>query len=192
QLLDEIGLLVGAARRGDDAHGLATVPFLDRLQPVCGEADCLVPAYLAPRLVDRLADHRAQDAVLVGRIAPGETALHAGMAAVRLAPLVGLHADEFIAAQFGLERAADPAIGAGGDDAPLGQAHLGHGFLLQAAGRADLDAGATGHAVGGEVVVKTGSGRHPAVEAPPLDRQREGALDFVAGAHAERADDAFR
>jgi hypothetical protein len=33
--------------------------------------------------------------------------------------------------------------------------------------------------------------RDAAVEAPALDGQREGALHFLAGAHAARADDAL-
>src|SRR5213075_2680243 len=57
--------------------------------------------------------------VLVGRIAPGEAALDAGMAVVRAAFLIGHHAHDFGAAHLGLEGAAHTAIGAGGDDAVL-------------------------------------------------------------------------
>jgi hypothetical protein len=58
------------------------------------KGDRLLPGDLAPGLVDRLADHRVEDAVLVVGVAPGEAALDAGMAAIGLAVLVGHHADQ--------------------------------------------------------------------------------------------------
>ena len=68
-----------------------------------------------PRVIDAVADHRVQDAVLMAGVAVGETALDAGVAAVGLAVLVGGHADQFVAAHFGFEGAADATVGAGGD-----------------------------------------------------------------------------
>ena len=88
QLLHEVGLLVGAARRGDAADRIAAVFRLDALELGRGVVDRLVPRHLAPRIGDLFADHRLGDAVLVGGVAPGEAALHAGMALVRLALLV--------------------------------------------------------------------------------------------------------
>ncbi len=127
----------------------------------------------------------------MGGVAPGEAALDAGMAAIGLAVLPRHHAHQFLAAHFGLERAADAAIGAGRDHRMLGLADLDDGLLGQRRGRAGLHAGAAGDAFGAEERL-VHAGRDAAVEAAPGDRQREGALHFLAGAHAARADDAFR
>ena len=58
-------------------------------------------------------------------------------------------------------------------------------------GRAGLDAGAARDALGVEerLVLARDDARR---EAAAFDRERERALDFVAGAHAARADDAQR
>ena len=138
-----------------------------------------------------LADHRLEDAFLVGGVAPGEAALDAGMAAIGLAVLVRHHAHDFLAAHFRLEGAADAAIGAGRDHRMLGLADLDDGFFRQRRGRAGLHAGAAGDAFGAEKTFAH-AGRDAAVEAAAGDRQREGALHFLAGADAARADDAFR
>ena len=82
---------------------------------------------LAPRIGDLLADHRLEDALLVGGVAPGEAALDAGMAAIGLAVLVRHHAHDLLAPHLGLEGAADAAIGAGGDHRMLGLADLDDG-----------------------------------------------------------------
>ena len=92
------------------------------------------------------ADHRLGDAVLVGGVAEGEAALDAGMAFVGLARLVGDHAHDRFALHLGLERAADAAIGAGGDDRAVGLAERDDAFLVQRRGRAGLHAGAAGDA----------------------------------------------
>ena len=60
----------------------------------------------------------------MGGVAPGEAALDAGMAVVGLAVLVRHHAHDFVAVHLRLERAADAAIGAGGDHRMLGLADL--------------------------------------------------------------------
>ena len=132
QLLDQEGLLIGAARRGDAADRALAVFRLDALEFGGRVGDRLVPRHLAPRVADPGADHRLEDAVLVGRVAPGEAALDAGVTAVRLAVLVGHHAHDLVAAHLGLERAADTAIGAGRDDRMLGLADLDDRFLGQA------------------------------------------------------------
>src|SRR5262249_39641845 len=119
-----------------------------------------------------------------------KTALHTGVAAIRLAVLVRHHADEFFTAHFRLERAADAAIGAGGDNRVLGLADLDHLLLVQRRGRASLHAGAAGHAFGAEEAFLHARG-HAAVETAAGDGQRKGALYLFAGAHAARADDAF-
>ena len=189
QLLDEIDLLIGAARRGDGADRLPAILGLDALELAGGVVDRLLPRDLAPGIGDLLADHRLGHAVLVGRIAPGKAALDTGVAFVRLAVLVGHHAHDAVALHLGLERAADAAIGAGRDLGMLGLAELYHLVLHQRRGRAGLHAGAAGDAFGAE---KIGRSRGDArVEAAAGDRQREGALHLGAGAHAAIADDAL-
>ena len=96
-----------------------------------------------------------------------------------------------VALHLGLEGAADAAVGAGGDDAVLRLAVLDDGLLHQRRGRAGLHAGAAGDAFGVEEGFDL-AGRHGRGEAAAVDGQREGALHFLAGAHAARADDALR
>ena len=118
--------LVGASRRGDAADRGAAIRLLDRLEALRGVANRLGPGHGAPRIGDLVTDHRGGDAVLVGGVAPGEAALHAGMALVGAAVLVRHHADDFVALHLSLEGAADAAIGAGGDDGMFRLAHLDH------------------------------------------------------------------
>ncbi len=153
--------------------------------------DRLLPRHLAPGVADLGADHRLEDALAVIGVAPGEAALDAGMAAVRLAVLVRHHAHDLVAAHLGLERAADAAIGAGRDHRMLGRADVDDGFFVQRRGRASLHAGAARYAFRAEERFLHARRNHRA-EAAAGDRQREGALHFLAGAHAARADDAFR
>ncbi len=123
-------------------------------------------------------------------IAPGEAALHAAMAAVRLALFPRHHAHQLIAAHLRLERAAHAAIGAGRDHRPLRHADLVDGLLLQGRGRAGLHTGAAADAIRVQEILRPG--RDAGVEAAPVHGQREGALHLFAGAHAAHADDAFR
>ena len=190
ELLDEVGLLVGAARRGDAADRILAVLGLDPLELGGRPVDGLLPGDLAPRIRDLLADHRLGDAVLVGGVAVGEAALHAAMALIGLAALVGDHADDALALHLGLERAADAAIGAGRHFRVLGLAEFVDRFFLQRRRGTRLNAGATRDALGFEKIGR--AGRHAAVEAAARDGQREGALHLFAGAHAAVADDALR
>ena len=190
QLLDEVGLLVGAARRGDAADRALAVLVLDAAEFAGDVLERLIPRHLAPRVRDLLADHRVEDALLVGGVAIGEAALHAGMAAVCLAVLPGNHAHQLVAAHFRLERAADAAIGTGGDDRMLRLADGNDAFLGQRRGRAGLDAGAARHAFRlQERLVH--AWRHARFEPATFDGQREGALHLLAGPHAARTDDAL-
>src|SRR4030095_8248524 len=191
QLLHQVSFFVGAARRGDAADRILAVLGLETPELRRGVGDRLLPTHLPPGIGDLGADHRLGDAVLVGGIAPGEAALHAGMAVIRLAVLVGHHARDFRALHLGLEGAADAAIGAGGDDAVLGLALLDDGLFHQRCRRAGLHAGAAGDAFGIQEVLGLAGG-DLGFEAAAVDREREGALHFLAGAHAARADDAFR
>ena len=123
-------------------------------------------------------------------VAIGEAALDAAMAVVGLAVLPGDHADDFLAAHLRLEGAAHAAIGAGGHLAVLRLADFDHRLLDQGRRRAGLHAGAAGHTFRFEEGL-VHSGRHAALEAASADRQREGALHFLASAHAAIADDAL-
>ena len=190
-LLHHEGLFVGAARRGDAADRALAVFRLDALELGRRVLDRLVPGHFAPRVLDRGADHRLGDALFVRRITPGEAALHAGMAVIGLAVLVRRHAHDAVALKLGLEGAADAAIGAGGDHRALRRAVLDDGLLHQRRRRAGLHAGAARDALGFEEVL-VHAGRDVAREAAVVDRQRERALDFFAGANAARADDALR
>jgi hypothetical protein len=137
-----------------------------------------------------LADHRVEDALLVAGIAPGEAALDAGMAAIGLAVLVRHHAHQLVAAHFGLEGAADAAIGAGGDTECSGWPISITDFSVSVAvGQACTQAPQETHSEPRKLSLH--AGRDPALEAAAGDRQREGALHFFAGAHAARADDAL-
>ncbi len=94
QLLDEVGLLVGAARGGDAAHRVAAVLLLDAAELARRVLEGLFPAHFAPGIRDARADHRLRDAVLVGRVAVGEASLDAGVALVGLACTVRDHAHD--------------------------------------------------------------------------------------------------
>ena len=191
QLLHEIGFLDRAARGGDAADGKPAVFRLNPLELRGGVIDRLLPAHLAPGVGDLFADHRGKDAVAVQRIAIGEAALDAAMAVIGLAVLPGNHAHDLLAAHLGLEGAADAAIGAGGDGRMFGLADLDDRILDQRRRGAGLNAGAAGDAFRLHIALAHPR-RDAAVEAAPLDRQRECALHLGTGAHAAIADDALR
>ena len=191
EFLDEVGLFIGAARGGDGADRSLPIFRLDAFELGRRIGEGLVPGDFAPGVRDLGADHRLENAIPVGRIAPGEAALDAGVAVVRLAVLVGNHADELLAAHLGLEAAADTAIGASRDRRMFGLADLDDRLFDERGGRASLDAGAAGDAFRFEEGLRLPC-RNPAPEAAPVDRQREGALHFLAGANAAVANDAFR
>ena len=191
QLLDEVGLLVRAAARRDAADRVDAVRLLDRGEAVRNEGVRVVPRDLAPRLIDRIADHRLGDAIGMAGIAIGKAALDAGVATVGLAILKRHHADQLVAAHLGLEGTADAAVGARCDDGMLGDTDLDDRLLHQRRGRAGLDTGAARDTVRiDKRLVRTG--RDAALEAATLDRQGKRALHLFAGADATRAGDALR
>src|SRR5229473_1722850 len=113
------------------------------------------------------------------------------MAVICVAIWMRNHPRNEVAFHLGAERASDAAISAGGDDAVLGLTELDHGFFHQRRGRTRLHARAARHAFGcGEWALL--SRRNYRGEAAPVDRECEGALDFLARADASRADDALR
>ena len=191
QLLHQIGFFIGAAGGGDAADRVAAILLLNALEFGGREIERFIPRHFTPGIVDVLADHRLKNALLVGGVAPREAAFDAGMPAIGLAVLVGNHAHDFLATHLRFERAADAAIGAGRDNRMLGLADLDDGLFRQRRGRAGLHASAAGDAFRAEETFAH-AGRYPAVKTAARDRQREGALHFLAGAHAARADDAFR
>ena len=191
QLLHEEGFLIGAAAGGDTAKRPRPVLRLDRVELACRVGQSLVPRNLAPWLIDGLADHRGSDAIGVIGVTPCEAALDAGVAAIGLAVLPRHHAHQLLAAHLGAEGAADPAIGAGGDDRALGLPDGLDRLLLKRRGRTGLHAGAAAHAFAGQEIVRSLPGAHHARKAAPVDGQGQSALHLVAGTHAPRADDAF-
>ena len=190
QLLDQEHFLVRAARRRDGANRIATVLTLDPLEFARRVLKRLIPRDFPPGIVDALADHRPEDAVLVRRIAVSEASLDARMALVRLASLIGDHAQDFIAFQFRLEGAADPAVGACRHHAALGRALVDDRFFVERRGRTGLHAGAARDTFGREEVAAAGSDLR--IETATENSKREGALHLLAGAHAAGTDDALR
>ena len=188
-LLHDEDLFVRAARGRDPADGTDAVASLDRSQAISRVGDGLFPAHDPPRVCDRLTDHRRQHALFVRRVSPGEASLHARMTLVRPSVLVGDHADDLVAAQLGFERAADPAVRAGGDHGAARHAQVDDGLLLERRGRAGLHARAARNALRAQEVACPR--RNLRAETPARDREGEGALDLLAGPHAARADDAL-
>src|SRR5262249_49517364 len=139
---------------------------------------------------DLLAHQWLQHPVRVAGVAEREPALHAGVALVRAAVLVRDHPDQLVAARLGLERAADAAVGAGGEDRAGRHGEHDDRLLLQRRGRAGLHARAAGDALGVKERLARAWG-DPGLKPLALDRQREGALDLRAGPHAPRAHDAL-
>ena len=131
QLLDEKRFFVGAAAGCDAAERVLAIGRGDPVQFGRRVGKGFVPFDFAPRIADRFADHRFQDAFLMLGIAPGEPPLDAAMPAIGLAGLFRHHPHDLFAAHFGAERAADAAIGAGGDDGAFGRADLDDLFLDQ-------------------------------------------------------------
>ncbi len=147
QLLHQEGLFIGAARRGDAADRGLAVFILDALELGSRVTDRFFPRHFAPRIGDLGADHRLQDAVFMRGIAEGEAALDARMPAIGLAVFVGNHAHQLIPAHLRVERAADAAIGARGDDGFRRRSDLDHALLIERRGRAGLHASAARHAL---------------------------------------------
>ena len=189
-LLNQEHFLVGAARGADRANRVAPVLRLNAPEFVRRISDRVVPGDFAPRILDPLADHGLENAVLVGGVAVGEPALDAGMALVGLAGFVGDHAQDFVALELRLEGAADAAIGAGRHDRALRRSLFDDQFFVERRGGARLHAGAAGDAFGRQEIDAARSNLR--VKSAAENGQRERALHLLAGAHAARADDAFR
>ena len=191
QLLDEVDLFVGATRGRDGTDGLAAVLGLNALHFAGRVVQGFVPAHFAPSVVDAGANHRAAHAVRVGGIAPGKTALHAGMAMVGVAIAVRHHANDGVVLGFCLQRAAHAAIGAGGRHSTRRLADYLQRLLGERTRRAAFHAGAARDALGvDEGFVLAGNDLR--IETAALHRQRQRALHFVTSAHAAAAGDAER
>ena len=146
-LLHQEGFFIGAARGRDAADAVIAIFALDASQSIGRVADRLIPADFPPGVVNIFADHWTGNPVLVRGVSKGEAALDAGVALVGLALLVGRHAQDFIALQFGHQGAAHAAIGTGCDHAALRQTVLNDRILNQRLGGAVVHAGAAGHAI---------------------------------------------
>src|ERR1700730_2085785 len=113
ELLHQVGLLVGAARRGDAADGVAAILRLNALHFRGRVADRFLPRDLAPGIADLRADHGLEEAVRMRGIADGEASLDAGVPVIGMPIHVWHHTHHFLALHLGAERAAHAAIGAG-------------------------------------------------------------------------------
>ena len=146
EFLDEVGLFIGAARRGDATDRVLAVFCLDAFEFGRRIGERFVPRDFAPWVRDLGADHRLQDPVPVGGVAIGEAPFNAGMAVIGLAVLVRNHADQLLAPHLGLEAAADTAIDASRDRRMFWLADLNQRLLGERGGWTGLDAGAAGNA----------------------------------------------
>ncbi len=188
--LHQVGFFIGATRGRDPADRAAAILGLDALELRSSVIDRLVPGHFAPGIADLAADHRLLDAVRVRGITERKAALDAGMTAIGLAFLVRHHAHDFRTLHLCAEGTTHAAVGAGGNDSVIRLSLFDDGFFHQGRGRAGLHAGAAGNAFRfHERLVFTR--RDHGSETPAVDGQRKGALHFLAGAHAARADDAL-
>src|SRR5208282_1748593 len=96
--------------------------------------------HFAPGFIDSITDERASDTIGMRRELPCEASLDAGVAMVRAAVAIGNNPDDFVAVRFHAQRASDPAIAAGGDDAAVGLAALLFALLDQRISGASLPA----------------------------------------------------
>ena len=147
------------------------------------ELDRLLPADFLPWFIDAVANHGPGDTVLVTGIPKGKSPFYTGMTFIGFAVFVRRHTHHFIGACFHLESTTNTTIGTGGDDRMFGLAVIDHRFFHQGRGRTGLHTGATRHAFGIEEILADTS-RHLGLETATFDRQRECALDLIAGAHA--------
>jgi hypothetical protein len=190
QLLHQVVLFVGAAAGDDGADRVAAVLLLDAAELARGVGQRLLPRHFAPGVACLGADHRTRDAVRVRRIAPGEAALDAGVALVGAALPGRHHAHHLIALHFGVEAAADTAIGASRRHAAFGLTLFDDGLFHQCRRRTGLDAGAAGNTIRlheGLALPR----RDARTKAAAGDGDGEAALLLLAGAHAAVADDAL-
>src|ERR1700730_8983095 len=73
--LDQVCFFVRASRGSNSPYRVSTILGLNTLKFASSVADCLIPAYWAPRVVDLGPYHGFQAAVPVGGVSPGEAAL---------------------------------------------------------------------------------------------------------------------
>ena len=145
QLLDHIGLFIGATARGQPAHRAATIFRLNALKFVGGIFNRLIPRDFLPGICDLLTNHRLGDTVFVGRIAKSKSALDAGMPMIGMTILVGDHANHFGSLHFCFERAANTTVGTGRHDTMFWLALFDHRLFHQGSRRASLNTSTTGH-----------------------------------------------
>ena len=112
------------------------------------------------------------------------------MAVIGFAILPRHHPDDFLAAHLRLESAANATISTGCDGGMFGLADGDHRLFDKRRSWARLHAGAAGNTFGLEEGLPH-AGRNPAVEAAPIDRQRESTLRLLACARAAIADNAL-
>ena len=206
QLLEQVGLLVGALGRAEPGERALPIPVADQREPRGGAVERLLPGGLAEMgervgRVDRdivlgdpfPADQRLGQPVGVVHVIEAEAALDAEPVVVGR-PVLALDRDDAVVLHLEDQLAADPAIGAHALDLAVGGVGVDAVVVDEArrhqrAGRAGLDALAAGDA---------GRVAHRIVEieddlfvvAAPGHADHVVDLDLAAGAHAEIALDA--
>ena len=103
EFLDQIRLLIGAARRGDATDRAAAVFFLDAPEFAGGIGERFLPRHHTPRVSDFGPNHRVLEAIRMGGVTPGKTAFDAGVPVVGLPILVRNHAHHLAALHFRAE-----------------------------------------------------------------------------------------
>jgi hypothetical protein len=160
----------------------------DRAQALRDVGEGVVPGGLFEAVV--APDERRRQAVGRAHEPVREAPLHAGVAAVDRRAPVRAHGGDLVAGEVNVQRAAHPAVAAGGRrDALHRRRPDGQAGLEQRARRARVDAAAAGHARR----VPPGlprSRRHEGLETAADEAQGERSLHLVAHAHAAPAGDA--
>src|SRR5260370_22777650 len=120
QLLYDVGLLVGAARRGDAADRVAAILRLNALEFRGRVADRFFPRDFAPGIGDLRADHGLEDTIRMGSVPNRKASLDAGVPVGGMAVHVRHHAYPFLALHLAAGPATHSAVGARRGDPVLG------------------------------------------------------------------------
>ena len=202
ELLEKIGLLVGALRRAEAGERPLAVGVADVAQPLGGEVERFLPRRFAEHLgpvvrIDgevlvlgdaRLADQRLRQAVLVLHVVEAVAPLDAQAARVRRTVLA-LHEEDLVVLDVVGELAPDAAVRAHRVDRLLGTTLRDLARGHQRAGRTRLDAFAAGHA--GRVAHRVVEVEHD-LRVTAAKGVADDVVDLflAAGAHAAAALDA--
>ena len=160
----------------------AAILGLNRFKALRGVGHRLFPGHFFPWVVDTVANHGYCNAVFMGGITKGKSALNTGMAFIGLAVFVGCHAHYLIALHLGFKRAANATVGAGGSDRMFRFTGFDNTLFSESRRWAGVDTGTTGDTFGIHKVFRL-TGADFGFKAAAIDGQGKGALHFFTGAH---------